>query len=144
MPMRLKSPDGAVIADPVRRVAPCFDSVSAGCPDERNQQHPAASRRAAMVRTQGADGWAGYASHSAASRLPRIPAGNPGVGWITLRLPVMLSFGSTGLPCCPLGVPHYNNSLRPLVVVGASDQIGVRHQYLCELSLYEKQPNLHR
>lgn len=64
-------------------------------------------------------------SDSTASRFPRIPAGKPGVGWITLRLPVMLSFGSTGLPCCSLGVPHYNNSLRPLVVVvGAADQIG--------------------
>ena len=45
-------------------VAPCFDSVSAGCPDGRNDQHPAASRRAAMVRTQGADRCAGYASNS--------------------------------------------------------------------------------
>jgi len=62
--MRLKSPDGAVIADPVRRVALCFDSVSAGFPDRRNDQRPAVSRRAAMVRTQGADRWAGYASHS--------------------------------------------------------------------------------
>ena len=74
MPMRLKSPDGAVIADPVRRVAPCFYSVSAGCPDERNQQHPAASRRAAMVRTQGADGWAGYASKSHLIDPAMIPA----------------------------------------------------------------------
>jgi len=35
---------------------------------------------------QGADRWTRYASHSVASRLPRIPAGKPGVGWITLRL----------------------------------------------------------
>lgn len=62
--MRLKSPDGAVIADPVRRVALCFDSVSAGFPDRRNDQRPAVSRRAAMVRTQGADRCAGYASNS--------------------------------------------------------------------------------
>ena len=96
MPMRLKSPDGAVIADPVRRVALCFDSVSAGFPDRCNDQRPAVLVRAAMVRTQGADRWAGYAGHSVASRLPRIPAGNPGVSWMTLRLPVMLSLGSTG------------------------------------------------
>ena len=105
--MRLQSADGAVIADPVRRVALCFDTVAGGFPDRCNHQHPAASRRAAMVRTQGADRWAGYASHSAASRLPRIPAGNPGVGWITLRLPVFSSWALPADRSSPRGVPHH-------------------------------------
>jgi len=91
---------------------------------------------------QGVFRWTRYASHSpelclyvelasgfptTASRLPRIPAGNPGVGWITLRLPVMLSFGSTGLPCCSLAYPttthcgHWSSSLARRT---RADQIG--------------------
>ena len=75
-----------------------------------------------MVRTQGADGWTRYASHSpelclyvelasgfptTASRLPRIHAGNPGVGWITLRLPVFSSWALPADRSSPRGVPHH-------------------------------------
>ena len=76
-----------------------------------------------QVAVQGADRWAGYASHSSASRFPRILPVSPGwtdnaatagdaIPWL-YRPTVLL-----------LGIPHYN-SLRPLVVViGAADQIG--------------------